>query len=59
MYLLDSNPFYHLLEITRGPLLGQTPSATNWLVAVVMAVVGWIVALLVFGRYRRRIAYWL
>jgi lipopolysaccharide transport system permease protein len=35
------------------------PSATNWLVAGGMAVAGWVVALLVFGRYRRRIAYWL
>jgi ABC-type polysaccharide/polyol phosphate export permease len=59
MYLLDMNPFYHLLEITRGPLLGQTPATTSWLVAAGMAVIGWIVALLVFGRYRRRIAYWL
>lgn len=59
MYLLDLNPAYHLLEITRGPLLGNVPSATNWLVAGGMAVAGWVVALLVFGRYRRRIAYWL
>jgi lipopolysaccharide transport system permease protein len=59
MYLLDLNPAYHLLEITRGPLLGNMPSATNWLVAGGMAVAGWVVALLVFGRYRRRIAYWL
>jgi lipopolysaccharide transport system permease protein len=58
-YLLDFNPVYHLIEITRAPLLGQTPSATNWIVAAALAVIGWAVALLVFGRYRRRIAYWL
>ncbi|QOL50407.1 ABC transporter permease [Massilia litorea] len=59
MYLLDLNPVYHLLEIIRAPLLGQAPSVTNWVVAGALAVVGWIVALFVFGRYRRRIAYWL
>jgi ABC-type polysaccharide/polyol phosphate export permease len=58
-YLLDLNPIYHLLEITRAPLLGHSPSAENWLVSCVLAIVGWAVALWVFGRYRRRIAYWL
>jgi lipopolysaccharide transport system permease protein len=58
-YLLDLNPAYHLIEITRAPLLGSAPSALNWQVSAGLAVVGWIVALLVFGRYRRRIAYWL
>jgi ABC-type polysaccharide/polyol phosphate export permease len=59
LYLLDFNPVYHLIEITRAPLLGVAPSATNWVIAGALAVVGWIVALFVFGRYRRRIAYWL
>lgn len=59
MYLLDGNPMYHLLEIARAPLLGQLPSQTNWIVAAVMAIAGWLFALVVFGRYRRRIAYWL
>lgn len=58
-YLLDLNPFYHLLEISRAPLLGQLPSATNWLVAGGLAVAGWILALVFYGRYRRRIAYWI
>lgn len=58
-YLLDFNPAYHLIEITRAPLLGQMPNAANWQVSAGLAVVGWTVALLVFGRYRRRIAYWL
>jgi ABC-type polysaccharide/polyol phosphate export permease len=59
MYLLDLNPVYHLLEITRAPLLGQAPGVEHWLVAGGLAIVGWIVALMVFSRYRRRIAYWL
>jgi len=58
-YLLDFNPVYHLLEIVRAPLLGHSPSATNWIVSGVLAVAGWAVALLFYGRFRRRIAYWL
>lgn len=58
-YMLDLNPFYHFIEIVRAPLLGKEPSLTNWLVSIAIAVVGWIVTLMLFGRYRRRIAYWL
>lgn len=59
MYLLDLNPAYHLLELIRMPLLGKAPSTSNWLVALTLAVLGWSIALAVFGRYKRRIAYWL
>jgi lipopolysaccharide transport system permease protein len=59
MYLLDGNPMFHLLEIARAPLLGQLPTSANWIAAAAMAVLGWGFALFVFGRYRRRIAYWL
>ena len=59
IYLLVSNPLYHLIEIVRAPLLGQLPSALNWEVSIGLAVVGWLVALAVYGRYKLRIAYWL
>jgi len=58
-FLLDLNPFYHMLEIARAPLLGHAPSMANWVVAASLAVLGWGLALLIFGRYKRRIAYWL
>jgi lipopolysaccharide transport system permease protein len=57
--LLNLNPIYHLLELVRAPLLGQAPNAFNWGVSIGMAVIGWGVALAVYGRYRHRIAYWL
>ena len=53
------NPFYHLLQITRGPLLGELPDAINWYVTILMIIVGWSIALLLFGKYYKRIAYWL
>lgn len=57
--LLDPNPFYHLLQVVRAPLLNQTPSALNWMVVSILCVVGWVITLLVFNRYRSRIVYWL
>lgn len=58
-YLLDLNPLYHMLEVVRAPLLGEYPSMTNWAVSLALAVVGWICAVVFYGRYRDRIAYWL
>jgi len=53
------NPVARLIELVRGPLLGQVPSATTWIVCAVMAIVGWLIALYIFDRGRRRIVYWL
>ncbi len=59
LYLLDYNPLYHLIQIVRAPLLGDLPTTTNWVASVSFAVVGWFLALVIYGRYKRRIAYWL
>jgi ABC-type polysaccharide/polyol phosphate export permease len=59
LYLLDLNPAYHLLGIIRSPLLGQLPPRMSWCVSIVLAFMGWSVALFVYGRYKHRIAYWL
>ena len=59
MYLVDSNPVYHLISIVRAPLLGHAPTTLNWTVSLISALCGWIVTLLIYARYQRRIAYWL
>jgi ABC-type polysaccharide/polyol phosphate export permease len=57
--VLTFNPLYHVMEIVRAPLLGQWPTVLNWGASIAMAVVGWLVTLLFYGRYKRRVAYWL
>lgn len=59
LYLLNLNPAYHLLEIVRAPLLGQLPTLMNWEVSLGLALIGWGLAIAVYGRYKSRIAYWL
>jgi ABC-type polysaccharide/polyol phosphate export permease len=59
LYLLDLNPVNHLLEIVRAPLLGQLPTVMNWEVSLGLALIGWGMAIVFYGRYKRRIAYWL
>lgn len=56
---LDANPFYHLIEVIRAPLLGNAPTLTNWLVSMAIALLGWLVTIFIYGRYKNRISYWL
>ncbi|WP_370747878.1 ABC transporter permease [Parasutterella sp.] len=57
--IVEPNPFYHLLEIVRAPLLGLAPSALNWCYSLVLAILGTAIGLAFFNKYRTRIAYWL
>lgn len=59
LFLLDLNPFYHLFEVVRAPLLGQAPSLMNWVVSLSLGLIGWVAALIFYGKYKQRIAYWL
>jgi lipopolysaccharide transport system permease protein len=58
-YIADLNPFYHLLEIVRAPLLGHVPSLLNYLAVLLITAVNLGLAGLVFTRFRSRIAYWI
>jgi lipopolysaccharide transport system permease protein len=57
-FIVDFNPLAYLIELVRGPLIGEWPSAMSWGVCAGLAVVGWIFALAMTGRYLKRIPYW-
>ncbi|HIU37816.1 MAG TPA: ABC transporter permease [Candidatus Aphodousia faecigallinarum] len=57
--LVEPNPAYHLLQIVRAPILGSSPTVMNWIVSVVVALIGSAIAVWFFGKYKKRIAYWL
>jgi ABC-type polysaccharide/polyol phosphate export permease len=52
------NPFYYMVEMVRKPLMGEMPSLEMWLMSIVMCIVGTVIGIVFFARYRRRIAYW-
>jgi len=56
---LEWNPFYHLVELIRSPLLGQAPRLTSWFVILGIALSGCLFILFVFTRKRARVVYWL
>lgn len=55
---VEFNPFYHMIEIVRAPLLGQAPTLANWGVCIGMAMAGIGFAAWLFRRAHARIAYW-
>ena len=57
--IVDSNILYHFLNLVRSPLLGQAPRPLNWAVVFASTILGWLVTLFVYSRFRRRIPYWL
>ena len=56
--VLDANPFFHVVELVRGPLLGHAPQLVSWAATLSVTLGGWIVTLVMYRRYRSRIAYW-
>ena len=56
--VLLANPFFHLVEVVRAPLLGQAPGLASWIAVLIVTAAGWLVTFALFRRYRRRIAYW-
>ncbi|THD76995.1 MAG: ABC transporter permease [Phenylobacterium sp.] len=53
------NPFYHMLDAVRAPLLGDQPDAHTYGFLALMALVGWALTFTVFTRTRRRIVHYL
>lgn len=53
------NPFYHLIEIFRAPILGEPISANSWYYVAALTVVGVLLASFLYRRYARVVPIWL
>ena len=58
-WLSDWNPLQNLIAVAREPLLGHFPRAWDFAITLFITVVGFTLAMLVYGRLRDRIVYWL
>jgi len=56
--ILNWNPFYHLLQIMRLPLIGELPTNQNWIFSVFSIFICWSIGLFIFRKYENRIPYW-
>lgn len=59
--LAEFNPFYHLIESVRGPLLNLSEPLFNHhlAISVAMALAGTCLTLFLYFRWNRRVLYWL
>jgi len=57
-WLLGLNPFYHLLQLLRLPFLSGVPTLENWLLSLGFAIAGWLVTIVTFNKFGKRIAFW-
>jgi ABC-type polysaccharide/polyol phosphate export permease len=57
--LMRFNPFYHMVELVRAPILGEAidPSTIPYLAA--MTVLGWMFAAWAYRRYARFVPLWI
>ena len=58
-FMVPWNPFTHIIAVVRAPLMGEAPTALNWLVSAALPVVGLPFALWFFSRCRRLIPFWI
>ena len=59
IYIAEINPLYHLIDIVRSPLLGQTPEISSWLVAIALMFPGSAVSMWLLRRASRRLVFWI
>ncbi len=57
-HLVAFNPFYHFLNVVRGPLIGADDLALSFGVAGALTVLCAILGALVYGFFARRLPYW-
>ena len=53
------NPFFHLLEIVRAPILGEPIHLLSWYYVGALTVVTAVVAVFLYRRYARLVPIWL
>lgn len=57
-WAVEVNPFFHFMEIIRGPLLGEPIRWSSWGAVALITAGGAVVMVAMFARFRSRIAYW-
>ena len=58
-WMADLNPFAHLVNVVRAPLLGAVPSIEAWVWSLGSLTIAVLAGAWLLGRYGHRIAYWL
>lgn len=52
------NPFYHLIEIVRSPMIGHSVSNISYFIVTACCFFGYIINIFFLNKYAKRIPYW-
>ena len=52
------NPVFHFIELIRSPLMGTGAAPFSWAAVGLITLIGSLTTLVLFSRFRSRIAYW-
>jgi lipopolysaccharide transport system permease protein len=58
-WVTDFNPFFHMIELIRAPLLGVAPAAYHWIYMLIYIAISAVIAFYFLKRFRHKVAYWL
>ena len=58
-WVVQLNPFYHFIEVFRAPLMSATLDADSVQVTLILALLLNLFAVVIFAKFRQRIAFWL
>jgi lipopolysaccharide transport system permease protein len=58
-WVAEYNPFYHMIEIVRAPIIGRPVHLDSWLWSLALLVIGFAFAQFLMQRFRNRVPYWL
>jgi ABC-2 type transport system permease protein len=53
------NPLFHMVEVVRAPILGETIEPFTYYYLAALTVLGWTVAALLYRRYARFVPLWI
>lgn len=57
--IIELNIFTYVFDIARSPFMNVNPPQSTWIVALITAVIGWSLTMIVFISVRRRVPFWI
>jgi len=58
-WITDLNPFFHMIELVRSPLMGNAPAASHWMNLLAYLAATGLITLYFLKRFHKRVPYWL
>ena len=56
--IADANPFFHMIEVVRAPVLGGLPSPTSYYFCIISIILGFTLTVFVSHKMERSIPFW-